>query len=62
MPLTVEEKIECLKNLLVDPDDWISARILRLSEQQEEADKPMGLNESNPEARNKGKPRRESRS
>lgn len=33
--LTIEEKIELLKNLLSDPNDHISAEILRLNEQAE---------------------------
>jgi hypothetical protein len=34
--LSVEEKIELLKNLLADPNDWVSEQILRLNEQAEE--------------------------
>ena len=29
-----EERIELLKNLLSDPDDWISREILRLSDEE----------------------------
>lgn len=50
--LTVEEKIQCLKNLLADPDDWISSELLRLAEEEEpEASSgPAGINEWSPEA------------
>ena len=37
--ISVEEKIELLKNLLADPDDWISAELLRLNEKAEEANR-----------------------
>ncbi len=33
--LSVEDKIELLKNLLADPNDWISAEILRLNAEAE---------------------------
>ena len=33
--LSVEEKIDLLKNLLAAPDDWVSEQILRLNEQAE---------------------------
>ena len=33
--ISTEEKIELLKNLLVDPDDWISQEILSLASQAE---------------------------
>lgn len=36
--IPTEEKIELLKNLLADPDDWISREILSLVYQFEEAD------------------------
>ena len=36
--ISTEEKIELLKNLLADPDDWISREILALVYQFEEAD------------------------
>jgi len=36
--ISIEEKIELLKNLLADPDDWISREILSLVYQFEEAD------------------------
>ncbi len=51
--LTVEEKIQCLKNLLSDPDDWISSELLRLSDEEEEPEAssgPVGINEWSPEA------------
>ena len=33
--ISTEEKIELLKNLLADPDDWISQEILSLVSQAE---------------------------
>ena len=36
--IPTEEKIELLKNLLADPDDWVSREILSLVYQFEEAD------------------------
>ena len=36
--ISTEEKIELLKNLLSDPDDWISREILSLVYQFEEVD------------------------
>ena len=54
--LTVEEKIQCLKNLLADPDDWISLELLRLTndndnEVPESSDGPVGINEWSPDVR-----------
>jgi hypothetical protein len=49
--LTVEERIQCLKNLLDDPNDWISSELLRLSDDEiepETSDGPVGINDSNP--------------
>lgn len=51
--LSREEKIELLKNLLVDPDDWISREILRLSDEDESPDDSnpvLGIKDSYPEA------------
>jgi hypothetical protein len=52
--LTVEERIQCLKNLLEDPNDWISSELLRLSDddefEPETPDGPIGVNDSNPVA------------
>lgn len=52
--LPTEEKIECLKNLLSDPNDWISLRILELAEEDdgepETSNGPVGINEWSPEA------------
>ncbi len=52
--LTTEEKIQCLKNLLADPDCWISSEILRLANEDDEAPEssngPIGMNEWSPEA------------
>ena len=36
--ISTEEKIELLKNLLSDPDDWISREILSLVYRFDEAD------------------------
>ena len=36
--ISIEEKIELLKNLLADPDDWVSREILSLVYQFEEAE------------------------
>ena len=32
--ISTEERIDLLKNLLADPDDWISAEILRLVDEE----------------------------
>jgi hypothetical protein len=48
-----EERIELLKNLLSDPDDWISREILRLSDEDEDEETPegpMGISNSTPVA------------
>jgi hypothetical protein len=37
--ITTEEKIKLLKNLLFDPDDWISREILTLAYQASEEQK-----------------------
>ena len=34
--ISSEERIHLLKNLLADPDDWISAEILRLAHEEAE--------------------------
>ena len=48
--ITVEEKIQCLKNLLADPDCWISSEILRLANEEEQGSNgPVGINETCPE-------------
>ena len=52
--LSIQEKIECLKNLLADPDDWMSRRILELADETdetEETNSPLGINETSPVAR-----------
>ena len=36
--ISTEERIELLKNLLADPDDWVSREILSLVYQFEEAE------------------------
>ena len=33
--ISTEERIDLLKNLLADPDDWISAEILRLTDEED---------------------------
>lgn len=33
--LSIQEKIQCLKNLLNDPDDWMSEELLRLASEAE---------------------------
>ena len=53
--LTTEEKIQCLKNLLADPDCWISSELLRLSDEEDDeapegSNSPVGINEWSPEA------------
>ena len=49
--LTTEEKIECLKKLLADPDDWISSELLRLSDEEETetSSGPVGIRDAAPE-------------
>ncbi len=37
--ITKQEKIELLKNILADPDDWVSREILRLSDELEQEQK-----------------------
>jgi hypothetical protein len=43
-----------LKNLLADPDCWISSELLRLADEEDEASEisnvPIGINEWSPEA------------
>ena len=54
--ITAEEKIECLKNLLSDPDDWISLRILELADEddkEEQNNSPLGINETSPLSTNR---------
>jgi hypothetical protein len=47
--ITIEEKVDLLKNLLADPNDWISYELLRLSE---ESDTAMGLRDGDPVTNN----------
>jgi hypothetical protein len=61
--LSIQEKIQCLKNLLNDPDDWISFELLRLAEEEDEtepetSDRPAGKSESCPEASKRSSKRR----
>ena len=46
--ISTVERIDLLKNLLADPDDWISYEILRLSEEEDESDAVMGIRNSDP--------------
>jgi hypothetical protein len=53
--ITTEEKIQCLKNLLADPECWISSEILRLANEEENetpegSNGPIGINQWSPEA------------
>ena len=47
--ITTEEKIQCLKNLLANPDCWISSKILRLADEEdavlEGSNGPIEINE-----------------
>jgi hypothetical protein len=36
--ISSEERIDLLKNLLADPNDWISAEILRLADMEADVD------------------------
>jgi hypothetical protein len=52
--ITTEEKIQCLKNLLADPECWISSEILRLANEEENetpegSNGPIGINQWSPE-------------
>ena len=46
--ISTEERIDLLKNLLADPDDWISAEILRLSDEEGDADVCSGMRVGDP--------------
>ena len=46
--ITPNERVELLKNLLADPDDWISYEILRLSDEEEPTDAVLGLRSGDP--------------
>ena len=41
--ISTEEHIDLLKNLLADPDDWISAEILRLANEEADGDVCCGI-------------------
>jgi hypothetical protein len=41
--ISTEERIDLLKNLLADPDDWISAEILRLVDEEDDGDVCCGI-------------------
>jgi hypothetical protein len=60
--LSIQEKIECLRNLLADPDDWISFELLRLADENETepeaSDRPVGKSDSSPEASKRSSKRR----
>ena len=46
--ISTEERIDLLKNLLADPDDWISAEILRLADEEDDADACSGMRVGDP--------------
>ncbi len=46
--ISTEERVELLKNLLADPDDWISAEILRLAEAEDDIDICSGIRAGEP--------------
>ena len=48
--ITIQERVDLLKNLLADPDDWISAEILRLAD-EEEKDVCSGIRAGDPAMR-----------
>jgi hypothetical protein len=41
--LSLEEEIQLLKNILEDPNDWISARILQINEELMDISTNIGL-------------------
>jgi hypothetical protein len=46
--ISTEERIDLLKNLLADPDDWISAEILRLADEEEDLVNCLGIRANDP--------------
>ena len=46
--ISTEERIGLLKNLLADPDDWVSAEILRLADEEDDVDVCSGLRVGDP--------------
>mgnify|MGYP006274119851 CR=1 FL=1 len=46
--ISTEERIDLLKNLLADPDDWISAEILRLAGEEDDINVCCGIRAGNP--------------
>ena len=46
--ISTEERIDLLKNLLADPSDWISAEILRLADEDEDAVVCSGIRANDP--------------
>jgi hypothetical protein len=46
--ISTEERIGLLKNLLADPDDFISAEILRLVDEENDADVCSGMRVEDP--------------
>jgi hypothetical protein len=46
--ISTEERIDLLKNLLADPDDWISAEILRLADEEADGDICCGIRAGDP--------------
>jgi hypothetical protein len=50
--LTVDEKIQCLKNLLSGSEIWINPNFSSSSDDEPETyDRPVGINPTSPEAR-----------
>jgi len=46
--ISTEERIDLFKNLLVDPDDWISAEILRLADEEADGTVCYGIRAGDP--------------
>ena len=46
--ISTEERIDLLKNLLADPNDWISAEILRLADEDEDMVVCSGIRANDP--------------
>ena len=46
--ISTEERIDLLKNLLADPDDWISAEILRLLNEEVDGTVCYGIRTGDP--------------
>ena len=46
--ISTEERIDLLKNILADPDDWISAEILSLADEEADGDICCGIRAGDP--------------